>query len=176
MKLLFDQAQWMMNTDSAWLMLRTDLREATKVCDEMKDGKVYVAEVKEYRQRRSLDANAFAWVVIDKIASKINIGKEEIYRRAIKDIGGSNTIVCVKDEAVEALCDGWSRQGLGWQTDTFPSKIDGCTNVVLYYGSSTYDTATMSRLIDYLVQDAKSLGIEVTSEAEIALLLDGWHE
>ena len=96
-----------------------------------------------------------------------------MYRQAIKEVG-SYDIVCVKNEAVEALCSGWSRNGLGWQTDTMPSKIEGCTNVVLYYGSSTYDTAQMSRLVNAIIQDCEALGIETKSQAEIDSLLSHW--
>lgn len=65
--------------------------------------------------------------------------------------------------------------GLGWQTDTIPSKLEGCTNVVLYYGSSTYDTEQMSRLIDIVVQDCKALGIETKTPDEIANMLSLWE-
>jgi hypothetical protein len=51
-----------------------------------------------------------------------------------------------------------------------PSKINGCTNVILYYGSSTYNTAQMSLLIDHLVQDAKALGIETMTPQELEAL------
>jgi low affinity Fe/Cu permease len=52
------------------------------------------------------------------------------------------------------------------------SKLPGCTVVILYYGSSSYDTAQMSALIDSLVQDAQALGIETRSPNEIQALLD----
>ena len=78
------------------------------------------------------------------------------------------------DSAVDKLRDGWHHNGLGWQTDTTPSKIAGCTNVVLYYGSSTYDTAQMSRLINLVVQDCKDQGIEVLGERELSLMTEGW--
>ena len=174
MKLLFDKARWMMDSESTWLMLKVSRRDATAFIDEMKEGKTYEADLKEHRKKRSLDANAYCFVLINKIAEKTGISIEEIYRRAVRELGGNNTIVCVKDEAVEELCFGWRLKGLGWQAETVPSKLDGCTNVVLYYGSSTYDTKTMSRLIDYVVQDAKALGIETMSPAELALLMDGW--
>lgn len=78
--------------------------------------------------------------------------------------------------AVEKLCNGWEHNGLGWQTDTFPSKIDGCTNVMLYYGSSTYDTEQMSRLITSVVDECKEQGIETRTPEEIANLLSLWGE
>lgn len=127
-------------------------------------------QIKRFRERRSKDANAYAWVLMDKIAEVMRIGKADVYRSAIREIGGVSEIVCVINDAVEHLINGWSKQGLGWQTDTLPSKIDGCTNVVLYFGSSTYDTKQMSSLIDKLVQDAKALGIETMTPDELEQL------
>jgi hypothetical protein len=144
--------------------------------DELQDREKLTIEVKPFRPRRSLDANAYFFVLADKLAEKMNTSKEEIYRNAIKDIGGVSETVCVKNQAVKRLCDGWSKNGLGWTTETFPSKIDGCTNVILYYGSSTYDTAQMSRLIDNVVQDCKAVGIETRTPDEIANLLSMWGE
>ena len=53
----------------------------------LEDGKEYVVEVKQYRKKRSLDANAYCWVLIDKLAEKLNVSKTEVYRREIKEIG-----------------------------------------------------------------------------------------
>ncbi len=55
-----------------------------------------------------------------------------------------------------------------------PSKIEGCVNVVLYYGSSTYDTKQMSSLIDQLIFDAKELGIETATPQELARYKEEW--
>ena len=143
--------------------------------DEMRDKDKLSIEVKPYRERRSLDANAYFFVLADKLAEKLGTTKEEIYRNAIKEIGGVSETVCVKNQAVERLCEGWRKNGLGWQTDTFPSKIEGCTNVILYYGSSTYDKAQMSRLIDNIVQDCKAVGVETRTPDEIANLLSLWE-
>lgn len=129
--------------------------------------------IKKYRARRSLDANGYAWVLIDKIAVKMGLTKTEVYRDHIRHIGGVSEIVCVRDNAVPRLREGWQKNGLGWQTETLPSKIEGCTNVVLFYGSSTYDTRQMSALIDSLVQTAKSLGIETMSPEELESLTGG---
>ncbi len=143
--------------------------------EELKAAERLTIKVGKFRKKRSLDANAYCWCLISKLAEKLNIPKSEIYRDAIKEIGGNSDIVCVQDKAVKSLCDGWERNGLGWQTDTMPSKIEGCTNVVLYYGSSTYDVSQMSRLIDNVVQECKALGIETMSAAELESLLGGWQ-
>ena len=131
-------------------------------------------KVVQFRKKRSLDANAYCWVLIDKLSEKLNISKEELYRGYIKNIGGNNTVVCVPDKAVGELIKGWQHNGLGWQTDTLPSKIEGCTNVILYYGSSTYDTEQMSHLIDMVIQDCEAVDISTMTPRELAVLKQGW--
>ncbi len=150
-------------------------KSAMAMVDELKtEGKLSL-KIGKFKQKRSLDANAYCWTLIGKIAEKTNVHKSEVYRNAIKDVGGNSDTVCVQDKAVETLCAGWERNGLGWQTETFKSKIEGCTNVTLYYGSSTYDTAQMSKLINLIVQDCSALNIETKSQAEIDSLLSQWR-
>ena len=131
--------------------------------------------IKKFRKGRSLDANAYFWVLCDKVATKMSVPKEEIYRGYIKNIGGNNAIVCIKDIGVDSLREEWQEKGIGWVTETMPSKLEGCTNVVLYYGSSTYDTEQMSRLINLCVQDCKALGIETMTPAELEALIERWE-
>lgn len=146
-----------------------------KFFDSLDPDVEYVMTVDKVRNKRSLDANAYFWVLADKLATQQGLpGTTEIYRNYIKEIGGNREIVCVKKEAADKLCAGWERGGLGWLTERFPSKVKGCVNVILYYGSSKYDTAQMSRLIDLAVQDCKSLGIETATPRELSLLLDRW--
>lgn len=131
-------------------------------------------EIKKYRHKRSLDANAYAWVLIGKIAYAQGLTRREVYRHAIREIGGNSDVVCVRNAGVEQLCRGWEKNGEGWQTDVQPSKIPGCANVTLYYGSSAYDTKQMSLLIDSLITDAKELGIETMTPTEIEKLKGAW--
>ena len=82
--------------------------------------------------------------------------------------------MCIPAKGVDKLRSGWEHNGLGWLTDTMPSKLPGCTNVVLYYGSSTYDTAQMSRLIDLIVQDCREQGIETLPPDKLAGMMEEW--
>ena len=136
----------------------------------LEDGKTYTVEIKEKKEKRSREANSYAWVLLDKLAAKTHIPKEDIYRELIKNIGGNSEIVCVQNKAVERLRAGWKQNGIGWVSDTFESKIQGCTNVILYYGSSTYDSAQMHRLIDLIVQECEQQGIETMTREELAIL------
>ena len=138
--------------------------------EELHDGDIEVT-VKKYRQKRSNGANAYAWVLIDKIAEKRNMTKSEVYRNAIRDVAGVTEIVCCQNNAVKSMIDLWQRNGTGWFVEELDSKIPGCTNLMLYKGSSVYNTKQMSQLIDSLVQDAKSIGIETRPPEEIESLL-----
>lgn len=153
-----------------------ELNDFKQLVDDMNQCEKLSIEIKPFRARRSLDANAYFWVLADKLAEKLNTTKVDIYRNYIKEIGGVSEIVCVKDEAVERLCEGWSQNGIGWITDTFPSKIKGCTNVILYYGSSTYDSSQMKRLLDLTRQDCADQGIEYATPDEIARMMSLWGE
>lgn len=144
--------------------------------NEINKHKLVDLSVKKHTQKRSLDANAYAWVLIDKLAEKLHMSKEEVYRATVRHIGGNSETICVKSEGVDRLREGWHKHGLGWITDTMSSKIDGCTNVILYYGSSTYDTAQMSRLVTLLVQECEQQGIEVRPDEEIKSLMEGWKK
>ena len=155
--------------DGRWNLTLTIDGECRPIWDKYKDKEIDI-DIKAHRNKRSLDANGYAWVLIDKIAARMHIDKVEVYREAIKNIGGVSETVCVQDKAVDRLRQGWEQNGIGWQTDTMPSKLKGCTNVILYYGSSTYDTQQMSLLIDHIVQDAKALGIETMTPAELEAL------
>jgi hypothetical protein len=133
------------------------------------------AELKVWREKRSLDANAYAWVLIDKIAAAVREDKVSVYRAAVREIGGNSQLVCALDADVARLRRVWEGNGVGWVTEVMPSKLPGCTNVWLYYGSSVYDTAQMSLLIDSLIFEAKELGIEVLPPAELERMMEQWQ-
>lgn len=157
-------------TQMITLTVDEDFRERF---DELYQNDISI-EIKKFRKKRSLDANAYVWVLIDKLATALQMDKPEVYRNLIESIGGVSEIVCVKNEAVERLRDGWKHNGLGWFTDTMPSKIPGCTNVILYYGSSTYDTKQMSALIDAAIQNCQAIGIETMPPDQLAALEASW--
>lgn len=138
--------------------------------DDLHDVEVDV-KVTKHRVKRSLDANAYCWKLVDMIAQKRHMSKAEVYRNAIRDIGGVSEILCIQNRAVKTMKDVWTRNGIGWQVEEMESKIEGCTNLILYKGSSVYDSRQMSALIDSLVQDARSIGIETRPQWEIDSLL-----
>lgn len=157
------------------LEVEEDKSTLLNLYEELRASERLTIKIGKFKRKRSLDANAYAWVLISRLAERLNIPKTEVYRSAIKEIGGNSDTVCIQDKAVASLRDGWERNGIGWMTETMPSKLEGCTNVILYYGSSTYDSSQMSRLINIIVEECRQLGIETRSQEEIDSLLKNWR-
>ena len=101
-------------------MIGTQKQVITWLLEQDKD-KQY--EVKEHERKRSLDSNAYAWVLLGELQDKLHIKKEDIYRDLIKNIG-SYEIVPIKNEAVERFRESWSKNGIGWVTETMESKLE----------------------------------------------------
>lgn len=152
------------------LLLDTNNKD---VIEELKNENKLNIELKKYTKKRSLDANAYAWVLLGELQEVLEIPKEEIYRDIIRNIG-SYEVIPIKNEAVDRFCSSWSRNGLGWITETTKSKLEGFTNVLAYYGSSTYDSKEMSRLIDLIIEECKMFNIETKPKAELDSLLKEW--
>ncbi len=136
-------------------------------------------EVNEYKEKRSLSANAYCWVLCDKIAKKLTvpdavITKEDVYKDAILNIGTFQPMI-VEEKAYDNLKRIWEKQGLGFLIQEV-SRKDKCIRINCYYGSSTYNTKEMSLLIELLVQQAKEQGIETKTQAEIDSLLRSWDK
>lgn len=159
-----DRFRWTADIDGEWLCIQC--KNARETIAGISDGKVYDVLIRPHRKRRSLDANGYLWVLLDALSSKLGVPKVELYRQLIRDVGGVSEVVCVQQKAAQKLKEGWERNGLGWLTETMPSKIPGCVNVILYYGSSTYDTAQMSRLLHLVVEECKWQGIDTLTPEE----------
>ena len=110
-------ARWQQDSDGAWLCLRVQSLGRQWPCrDELQPDKQYVAQIK--RKGRSLDANAYAWVLLDKLAAHYGIPRNDVYREEIKTIGGVSDVLCIVSKAAdESAENGNPRERAGW-----PSK------------------------------------------------------
>ena len=165
------------NMDGSYNLTVTLGTESREIWDKLHDKDVNV-EVKQYRNIRSRDANNFCWALCSDIGKALRppIPKEEVYRKAIRDVG-VYTPIPVKEEAVEAWCRNWSSGGTGWFCDVIDnSKLKGYKLLHAYYGSSTYDSKEMSILIDYLVDDAEQMGLPIPlGKEEMERLKADWR-
>ena len=153
---------------------RQDLGKAMAIVRKHKD-RLYDLEIKEHREKRSLDANAYAWVLIHKMAKEMRVTPLEVYQHAVLSVGDNYTPMCVREQDIERFVRNWESRGDGWQcVDRGASSVAGCNTIFAYYGSSVFDTAQMARLIDSLIQACKALDIETLPPEKMALLVGEW--
>ena len=88
--------------------------EELKTLQDSKNG--VKIDIAKWREKRSLDSNAYAWVLMDRIADKTNTTKENVYREIIKRVGVFE-ILPIKDVAVESFIKRWQSKGLCWVCD-----------------------------------------------------------
>ena len=152
--------------------------------DAAKKDASLVAKIGQKKKKRSLDANAYAWVLINKIA--VEMSKEypvtplEVYRTLIPGVGDNFVIVPVREDALQQWIKNWESEPstkMGWVVKVLgpAKKHPGYINTVNYYGSSTYDTKQMSRLIDLIVDICRDYSIETMTPREIEQLKSEWR-
>lgn len=176
MKVQFDKVKWYSDDDGFWLSLRvTTVRAAIAFAKAFIAGVLHTAELFKEKKSRSLDANAYCWVLCTEIGKAMKMSKDDVYRRAISE-GNEYYPLPIKEELVEDFQRRWATHGTGWVAAVVDdSKLDGYKLVFAYYGSSTYDTKQMADLIDRLIEDARALDIPILTEREISLMKEGWN-
>ena len=90
-------------------------------CDEFQADKEHVAKIR--RKGRSLDANAYCWVLLDKLAAHYNLPREAIYREEIKTIGGVSDVLWSGPQMISSAA-GRRRASGGWPSED-PAKSPG---------------------------------------------------
>ena len=125
-------------------------------------------EVNQHREKRSLNANAYAWVLIGKIADVVRASKEEVYLEMLKRYGKSEVVSVLSDIDV----DGYFKYFEPFAESTLNGKT--FTHYRIYKGSSEFDTREMSVLIDGIISEAEELEIETLPPHEIERLKEMW--
>ena len=96
------EASWSVDAAGSWLKLRPELPgQAQMVAGEFDPQKKYTVTIKEFRKKRSLDANRYLWVLCNKLSVKVGAPPEEIYRHYIPDVGDNSDTICIPDAAVK---------------------------------------------------------------------------
>lgn len=118
-------------------------------------------ELREYHKRKTLSQNAYAWVLINEIANKINKSKEQVYLQMLKDYGQRTEILLKADVKVKTYFKYYEAINKIKKNDT------EFIEYYLYKGSSQFDSKEMSIFIDGIVEEAKQLGIQTMTPNEI---------
>lgn len=126
---------------------------------------------KKYRQKRSLDANAYCWVLISKIAEVVGASKDEIYEEMLhkygyfyKDENGYITVTVKNEVDMSKIKGHWK----------FYSGNGKFSSYLMIKGSSEYDTSEMAKFLDMIISEAKELCIQTETPDEIERMKALW--
>ena len=153
------------------LMLEVNERnDFEMLVDEMREKDKLSIEVKPYREKRSLNANAYAWCLIGQIADILRASKDEIYLKCLKRYGQSELISVLSHVPIENYVKYFEEAG--------ESKLNGkdFTHYRVYKGSSEFDSREMSIFVDGICDEAKALGIQVETPNQLAEMKSRWGE
>ena len=137
--------------------------------NQLGDNREKLFELKEYKQKRSLKANAYAWSLITKIADVLRVDKELAYLMLLKRYGQSEIISVLSSIGLEGYFKYFEVVGRG--------RIQGkeFTHYKIYKGSSEFNTYEMAVFIDGIVSECKELDIETLPPGEIERLKEEWR-
>ena len=128
-------------------------------------------EAKKFRNKRSLDSNAYAWVLMQEIAEAVNSDKWTVYLQCLQRYSRAFSHVIVKPEAVERM-----KELYRTCIDLGEITVNGRTGhqLQVYYGSSCFDSKEMAVFIDGIVSECKQLGIETLPPYELERMKVEW--
>lgn len=159
--------------DRKWL-ITFEVKDKPEIFDKTKDKDLNI-EIKEFKEKRSLNANSYFHLLADKIASITGVSHSEVHNQLIAEYG------YVDEEIRNIVMD----DSIPWQKfDSIHLRPTSHTKVmdngklyrvyIVMRGSHTYNKTEMSRLIDGTVSEAKELGIETLPPEEIERLKNQW--
>lgn len=142
-------------------------------------GKELRITAKQWREKRSLDANSYYWVLVTRLAEAMHISKPRCHNLMMRRYGQNLTIdghgayIRIPDtEKAEEMALEASEYHIR-PTSQVVTGNDGVNyrTYIMLMGSSQYDTAEMSHLIDGLVNECKAAGIETLPPDELARMM-----
>lgn len=156
-------------------------KQAVELKQIIDRGKALAVEIKQHREKRSLDANSYAWQLITKIAEAMSkdkghiYTKDEVYIEMLKRYGQREPkLLSVVADAVDMVYRATQNHCM----EVGESELNGKVfkHLAILIGSSQYNSKEMSILIDGIVSEAKELDIEVLTPRELAILKESWGE
>ena len=158
-------------TGKALLTLSVNQKQSAINCwDELHHAEKISIKIDKHREKRSLNANNYAWALLTEIGNVMRLSKEDVYLKMLKDYGQSEMISVKANIPIGEYIKYYDEAG--------ESTLNGKTfkHYRVYKGSSEFDTREMAVLIDGIVSDAKQIGIPTETPAEIERMKSLWGE
>ena len=140
---------------------------------KLKDCEKVAIKMTKHRNRRSLDSNAYAWVLMQKIAEAINSDRWSVYLDMLQKYSRDFTFVICKENAIDKL-----KELYRTCIDLGEVNVNGTEGhqMQVFFGSSTFDSKSMSVFIDGIVSECKELGIETLPPDMLASMNAEWGQ
>ncbi len=146
------------------------LAEMKTSLKEGKEAVKYVIDIKKYSPKRSLDANAYFHLLVDKIAEQLRIGNDECKVKMVLEYG----TVATDEEGAKVgikLPKSVNVNSIYPYAKWFDEREENGKKFncyLIYKQTHTLDSKEMSRLIEGVVYEAQELGIKTATPDEIA--------
>ena len=142
-----------------------------KDLDKISGNKELSIQAKIHKNKRSLDSNAYAWVLMQKIAEATGLDKWDVYLNCLQRYSRAFTHVIVKPNAIDRL-----KELYRVCIDLGEVTVNGKTGhqLQVYFGSSTFDSKEMSVFIDGIVSECRDLDIDLIPDSDIERMKKEW--
>ena len=127
-------------------------------------------EVKEYKKKRSLNANNYFWELTTELANVLKMDKEEVYFNLLQKYGQSEMVSVVANIDV--------RPYFKYYTEAGESILNGKTfkHYKVYKGTSEMNSKEMWILTEGLISECETQNIPTKPKEEITSLLESWQK
>lgn len=134
-------------------------------------------EIKKWANQRSLNANAYFHLIVNKISQKLKVSDSETkirlnleYGTPATDKNGNNVVIKLpKDVDITQFYD--YAKWIGDKQEKIATSY-----YLLYKQTHTLNSVEMARLIDGVIYEANELDIETITIEEKAKMLSLWRE
>ena len=131
-------------------------------------------DIEVKRKKRSSQSNKYFWELLQQLCEEMNIDVIQEYRKRVKELGIFRYWE-IDTKNVPTFVKMWEDKGIAWFVEKV-EEIGGKTCLNAYYGSSSFSSKQMNRLIDNLVQDCRSIGIKTLEDIEIEEMIRSEYE
>lgn len=154
----------------------------TQEVNEIKDKRLKIT-AKPYSKKRSLDANAYYWQLVGKIAKKLKVSAAFLHNRFLRECAVFEEFADGKmflampdtDDARNMIDESMTYHLFPTNQVKTGTKGTPFRTYIMLKGSHAYTTDEMSDLIERMVEVAKELDIETMPPAEIERMVQAWR-
>ena len=127
-------------------------------------------EVKEWKKKRSLDANSYYWVLVGKIADVLRADKDSIHLQMLKQYGQRTPVLLAQEIDARGYFKYYEYKSTIKKNERLYNEY------MVYKGSSEMSSKEMAVLIDGVVYEAQELDINTLTPSQIADLKSQWNK